>query len=346
MHLSFLEYLVDPATGESLQPEITECCGEFIETGLLKSSTHAYPIVRGIPRFVEYRADNYSRSFGYQWRKWPRLQFDSENIGRPMEGYTRKMWERITGTAEKTDPDGDQRSINRKRVSLDGAVIADIGCGPGRFIEVAHAKGARVIGIDYSAAVEAAEQNFKHNSNVCICQADALNLPLKPRSLDGAFSIGVLHHTPDPQRGVEQAFGALRSNGWFALSVYGQHGYYDFPTVQLWRKFFKFLWPVLGHYPPLAYTYGTVSLFWPIAQALPPLGRAIRAVFPFVKLPDFQWSLLDTFDSVTPSYQSAHASFEVFRWLKHAGFMGVEPTDWGFASFRGCAAQKPLAASA
>jgi ubiquinone/menaquinone biosynthesis C-methylase UbiE len=88
------------------------------------------------------------------------------------------------------------------------------------------AKNARVFGIDYSAAMEVAEQNFKHNPDVCICQADALILPLKPQTLDGAFSIGVLHHTPNPQRGVEQAFRA----------------------------------------------------------------------------PDFRWSLLDTFESVTPSY--------------------------------------------
>jgi SAM-dependent methyltransferase len=342
MHLSFLDYLVDPATGEPLRLEITQRCGEFVETGLLKSSDHEYPIVRGIPRFVEYQSANYSRSFGYQWRKWPRLQFDSENIGRSMEGRTRKMWEKITGKSDDIDDLSDQIRLNDDDMNLNGAVIADIGCGPGRFIDVARAKGARVIGVDYSAAVEVAQQNFKHNPQVCICQADALNLPLKPQSLDGAFSIGVLHHTPDPQRGVEQAFRALRNDGWFALSVYGQHGYYDFPAVQFWRKFFKLLWPALRHYPPLVYTYGTVYLFWPVAHFVPPVGRAIRALLPFAKLPDFQWSLLDTFDSVTPCYQSAHASYEVFNWLKQAGFTNIEPTNWGFTSFRGRASQKSL----
>ncbi|HTQ40716.1 MAG TPA: class I SAM-dependent methyltransferase [Pirellulales bacterium] len=337
MHLSFLDYLADPTTGEPLRLKIAEQRGEFVEAGLLESAVHTYRIVRGIPRFVEYKAGNYTRSFGYQWRKWPRLQFDSENVGRPMEGYTQKMWEKITGMADENV------NLNGGKPNVNGAILADIGCGPGRFIEVARTKGARAIGIDYSAAVEVAEQNFKHDPNVCIVQADALNLPLKPQSLDGAFSIGVLHHTPNPKRGVQQAFCAVRPEGWFALSVYGQNGYYDFPAVQFWRKVFKRLWPVLGHYPPLVYTYGTVHLFWPVAHFVPPVGRAIRALLPFIKLPDFQWSLLDTFDSVTPSYQSAHASFEVFSWLKQAGFSNIEPTNWGFTSFRGCVSQKPLA---
>jgi SAM-dependent methyltransferase len=322
MHISFLEYLVDPTTKQPLQLEVSERNGNFIETGVLKSSAQTYSIVRGIPRFVEYQSANYSRSFGYQWRKWPRLQFESENVGRPMAGHTRKMWEKITGIVDNS-------------AMLKDAVVADIGCGPGRFIDVARSKAARVIGIDYSAAIEVAEQNFKHDPNVCCCQADALNLPLKSRSLDGAFSIGVLHHTPDPKAVVEQIAGALRPDGWFAISVYGQNGYYDFPMVQFWRRVFKTLWPIMGPYPALAYTYATVHLFWRVARIAPPLGKAVRAILPFINLPDIQWSLLDTFDSVTPSYQSAHSSYEVFRWLKDLGFTSVESTNWGFTSYRG-----------
>jgi SAM-dependent methyltransferase len=322
MHLSFLEYLVDPLTHEPLELEASDRQGDFVEAGLLHSSTHTYPIVRGIPRFVEFQSANYSRSFGYQWHKWSRLQFESDNLGKPMAGHTRTMWERITSMAEA-------------KVDLNGTLVAEIGCGPGRFIDVARSKGARVIGIDYSDAVEVAEKNFKNSRDVCICQANALNLPLKPRSMDGVFSIGVLHHTPNPERGVAQALQLLRPGGWCALSVYGQNGYYDFPAVQFWRKIFKALWPVLGQYPPLLYTYGVVYLSWPVANWAPPLGKAIRALFPFVKLPDIQWSLLDTFDSVTPSYQSAHSSYEVFSWLKRAGFTDIQPTNWGFTSFRG-----------
>jgi len=322
MHKSFTEYFVDPITKEPLRLEVVDGQGDFVETGFLKSSTGQYPIVRGVPRFVDYETTNYSRSFGYQWQKWPRLQFEAENAGKPMEGHTRKMWEKITG----------QYAPGR---SLEGQLVVDMGCGPGRFVDVARSKGARVIGVDFSAAVEAAQKNFVDDPNVCICQADALNLPLRPASVNGVFTIGVLHHTPDPERGVKQAWNILKSGGWFAIHVYERRGYYDFTAVQLWRKLFKMLWPVFRQYPPLLYTYVTVLLFRPLALLSPAFGKFICNFFPFIILPDLNWSLLDTFDSVTPSYQSAHDSFEVFSWLKNTGFSDVEPTNWGFTSYRG-----------
>lgn len=321
MHISFVDYFVDPQTKEPLELEITNLEGEFVESGFLKSSTNRYPIVRGIPRFVEFKSANYSKSFGYQWHKWPRVQFESDNINKPMEGHTRKMWEKITGINSEID--------------LANQLVVDIGCGPGRFIDVARTKGARVIGLDYSSAVEVAQNNFAKDPHVCICQGDALNLPLKEASVDGVFTIGVLHHTPNPERGVQQARKILRDGGWFAISVYGKGSYYDFPTVQLWRKLFSWLEPLFGYYPPLIYTYVIVTLFRRLALLLPPLGKGIRIFFPFVVLPDANWALLDTFDSVTPSYQSAHESYEIFSWLKRAGLVDVEPTNWGFSSYRG-----------
>lgn len=318
MHRTFVEYFVDPVTKEPLRLECSEGHGDFVETGVLRSGDAEYPIVRGVPRFAGYEAKPYAHTFGYQWNKWSRVQFESENVGRPMQGHTTRMWERIAGMDS----------------SLSGQTVLDIGCGPGRFIEVARGKGARVIGIDYSSAVEAAAGNFRDDRDVCICQADALNLPLKDGAVDGAFTIGVLHHTPNPQKGVEEAARVLKPGGWFAMSVYGRGGYYDCAAVKFWRRVFKLLWPAFGHYPPLLYAYAMVYGVRPLAS-IPGVGRVIGAFLPFVNLPDPRWSLLDTFDSVTPSYQSAHTTHEVFQWLKQSGFGNIEPSDWGYTSFRG-----------
>jgi SAM-dependent methyltransferase len=324
MHRKFERFFREPQTGTRLRLEVTSERNDVIESGafISESSGARYPIVRGVPRFVAFESENYAASFGYQWRRWPKLQFESENVGKPMEGHTRHMWERIVGFHERAH-------------ELEGHTLLDIGCGPGRFIDVARSKGASVIGIDYSAAVEVAATNFKGDPDVCICQADALNLPLTSDSIDGAFSIGVLHHTPAPDCAVREAYRVLRPGGWFAVNVYGKGGYYDFPSVQLWRRLFNRLQPTFGHYPALAYTYFTVYAFRRLAFAAPTLGKAIRLAFPFAKLPDFDWSLLDTFDSVTPSYQSAHEPYEVFRWLKDSGYMDMQPSNWACA-FTGC----------
>ena len=318
MHKKFLPYLIDPVTKEALKLEITESRGDKVLTGFLLSSTSRFPIVNGIPRFAGYTTENYAESFGYQWNKWSRIQFESDNVGSPMYGHTTNMWEKITGIKSE----------------IKGQLVLDLGCGPGRFVEVAKEKGAMVIGLDYSMAVEAAAKNFKDDDNVCIIQGDALNLPICDAVVDGVFSIGVLHHTSNPEQGVKETARILKKGGWFGLAVYSKGGYYDFPSVQFWRKIFKFLWPVLKHYPPLAYTYLTVYGLRPL-KYMPFLDKVIRRVLPTVNSPDIRWALLDTFDSVTPSYQSAHEPFEVFQWFKKSGFVNIEPSDWGFTSFHG-----------
>lgn len=324
MRESFLPYLADPETGESLELVVVRREGDRILEGSLRSSFGEYPIVRGVPRFAGYvGAGDYVASFGYQWNRWRRVQFDSANRGRSMDGYTRRMWERITGRQDR----------------LDGLMLADFGCGPGRFLETVREKGARVIGIDLSSAVEAAQDNFGDDPDVLICQADALKPPLRAASFDAAYSIGVLHHTPKPSDGVSAMARSLKPEGWLGVCVYQKGSYYDSPLVRLYRKIFNAVEPILGHYPPLLYSYFAAYVLNPLSR-LPLIGLIVKATFPFARIPDSRWSLLDTFDSVTPSHQSTHESYEVFRWLKDLGMTGIEPSDWGATSYH---AIKPLA---
>jgi SAM-dependent methyltransferase len=321
MHRDFAQYFADPVTKEPLQLTIArERHGRVIE-GAFHSSIARYPIINGIPRFVDPHATAYASSFGYQWTRWPRLQFESENAGKVMAGYTRGMWEAITGV---TGPATDQ-------------LLLDVGCGPGRFVDVARSKGARVIGIDYSGAVEPAARSFAHDPGVCVCQGDALHLPIRSGSIDGVFTIGALHHTPDPACGVREAAAVLAPGGWFAISVYSAGGFYDAPMVQAWRRLFVKLWPYAGHVPPLIYAHLVVRAAR-VLRYLPPTGRLLHTLCPSKHLPDVNWSVLDTFDSITPSHQSAHTCHEVFTWLKRAGLHEIEPTTWAPTSFRGRAA--------
>lgn len=165
----------------------------------MSSSQNQYKIIRGIPRFAGFDdVNNYTNSFGYQWCKWSRLQFECENVGKPMEGHTRGMWEKITGI--------DQVDLNRD-------VFLESGCGPGRFLDVVLSKNGRANGIDLSDAVEAAQENFSENPNVLICQGDSLNLPIKSQAVDGAFSIGVFHHTSKPEKGCCELVRSVRPSG-------------------------------------------------------------------------------------------------------------------------------------
>ena len=318
MFLSFANYFCDPHYHTPMELEIYEQQGNRIVRGLFKSTKSEYPIIDGIPRFVIN--DNYSESFGFQWGKWPLIQFESENIGKPMEGHTTRMFDRITN------------NFSKHLKSTD--IILDIGCGSGRFIDLLQSRcSSRIIGIDYSNAVQVAYDNFRDNPNICIIQANALNLPFKSNYFHSSFSIGVLHHTPEPEVGVKEAFRVLKNDAQFSLCVYEKDSYYDTTTLKFYRKLFSFLRPLFSFLPAIIYSHVTVQFLGPLIKNFKLLKSLLVKVFPYTDLPDKNWAILDTFDSITPTYASVHTANELIAWLENAGFKNINSTDWGSTSF-------------
>lgn len=310
MKINHLKFLCDPETQEELKLEIFTANDNEVITGMLVSASNRYPIINGIPRFVSN--EGYSDNFGYQWNRWARVQFEDQNCGGPMELHTTNMFKSISGFTSE---------------DLVGKTVLDMGCGPGRFTDVAANMGATVIALDYSSAIDAAKENFKGtNLDIIFVQGDALKLPIKTNSLDYAFSIGVLHHTPSPETGVLEAWRVLRLGGEFAIRVYGfgARGFYTFPTVKMWRFIFQKLKPLLKHYPPLIYSYvfGTIGFY--LGKIWRPLSYPIRVVFPTAWEPDYRWAILDTFDAIATTFQSGHTPQEVENWLQRSGFGVVQ----------------------
>ena len=307
MHKKFIKILRDPLTGEDLELIVNEENSSEVLSGKLVSSSNTYEISNGIPRFV--KDEGYSDNFGWQWNKWARVQFEDENIGRPMEGYSKNMFSTITEFS---------------RSEIQNKLVLDIGCGSGRFTDIVSNMGATTIALDYSNAIDAAKDNVT-NKNVLFIQGDALLLPIKNEVIDFSYSIGVLHHTPNPKKGVEEAYRVLKKDGIFAISVYSKESLYTFSSVTFWRKIFKAMWPLFGHYPPLIYSriFGTINHYLGLISKY--LTYPIRLFFPTMVLSDIRWSILDTFDAVTTSFQSGHTIYEVFNWFSSTGFKEIKP---------------------
>src|SRR5437870_8713264 len=88
---------------------------------------------------------------------------------------------------------------------LRGLAVLDAGCGMGKFSYAASEGGARaVIGVDLSDAVEVANAHLRNRPNAHVVQASIYELPFRPGTFDFVFSIGVLHHLPDPERGFQR----------------------------------------------------------------------------------------------------------------------------------------------
>lgn len=324
MKTDFLKLLACPVTGSSLTLTIEEeYANGTIKTGdLLSEEGVVYPIIRGIPRFVE--AESYSKSFGYEWAKWPRVQFEDENQGKPMENHTEKMFYKATGF---------------EKSALDKKVVIEFGCGPGRFLDVVRRANGVAIGIDLSQAVEVARKNFENDTDVLIVQGDVLSPPFKKGVFDFGFSIGVLHHTPTPSVGFGALHRVVKNNGLVACTVYSYLrgiGLYDSFSVILFRKIHNFMEPVFRNKLALLYTYfAAYVLYYPLLlmRKIPGLhlvGAAIRKlIFPIAMLPDIRWRMLDTFDAITPKYASTHTPEEVEEWYRKSGSTEVKQTAWG-----------------
>ena len=151
-----------------------------------------YPVVRGIPRLA---GDTYAESFGRQWNRY--------DVARGEEDEA--TFQVKTGVAP---------------ADLAGKLVLDGGCGGGRYSRLAGSHGARVLGVDLSAAVDKAASLCAGLPDVCIVQADLLDLPLADAAFDMVFSIGVLHHTPDPRRAFAQIARKVKPGGRLAVWLY------------------------------------------------------------------------------------------------------------------------------
>src|SRR3954466_15042121 len=98
MREELLELLVEPGTRSALKLEGARGAKGRIEEGELvsESSGRRYPIVRGIPRFVDGRS--YAETFGFQWNRFRTVQIDSETRA----SHSRGRFDAETGwTSEK-----------------------------------------------------------------------------------------------------------------------------------------------------------------------------------------------------------------------------------------------------
>jgi SAM-dependent methyltransferase len=99
--------------------------------------------------------------------------------------------------------------------------VLEGGCGKGRHTKLAAEWGAiEVVGIDLGDGVESAFALTRDLPNAHIVQCDIFKLPLK-KAFDYAFSVGVLHHTPEPKAAFVSLAGKVKSGGHISAWVYG-----------------------------------------------------------------------------------------------------------------------------
>jgi SAM-dependent methyltransferase len=254
--------------------------------------------VDGVASFVDIRT--YADSFGFQWHRYARTQLDTAEIKESEYNFRIK-----TGLSPE---------------DVEGKLILDVGCGMGRFAEVATRWGAKVVGIDLSAAAEVAARNLADRDFVAF-RADVFHLPFALSSFDCIYSLGVLHHTPDCEAAVKVLPQFLKPGGILAVWLYsGYNKWYRFTDI--YRRWTHSMSPRTLH----GILRVAVPFFYHVDRGLrkiPVVGKptagVIHHVFPVNRQADAEARILDTFDWYSPQYQSKHTYEQVFRWFESCG---------------------------
>lgn len=302
---------------------VTGAPGEITDGWLLSADgRHRYPIRGGIPRFVP--ESNYADNFGMQWNRFAKTQLDSHS-GHPISAE--RFWKATGWRPEE----------------LRDQWVLDVGCGAGRFAEVALNAGAKVVALDYSGAVDACYNNLKRHSNLHVIQGDVYALPFARGCFPYVYSLGVLQHTPD----VAGAFAALPpmvgAGGRLCADFYWNRFRTLMHPKYLLRPFTKRM-NQQKLFSLLEASVPTLLRFSQLLGRVPLAGRLMKRVVPVADYTGIyplssqqleEWALLDTFDMLAPAYDHPQSVAMVMSWFKRAGLNDVEIFHCGHLVGRG-----------
>jgi SAM-dependent methyltransferase/uncharacterized protein YbaR (Trm112 family) len=241
MKKSFLQLLVCPLCHGTLRCESFQAAeNDAVESGLIICECGLrYPLIEGIPRLLppglqsmlwemhpeffrthcdslpkellpeetkpaSKRAEDEAlsaqrdtaRSFGYEWQAFSEMLPDYES-------NFRWYFERFPAD------------------SFAGKLILDAGCGTGRHtFHMARSGASQVVAMDFSQAIEVAARNNRENPNTHFVQADIYHPPFLPGTFDFVYSLGVLHHLPEPEKGFRTLLPLLKPGDYMNIYLY------------------------------------------------------------------------------------------------------------------------------
>jgi SAM-dependent methyltransferase/uncharacterized protein YbaR (Trm112 family) len=279
---------------------------------------HSYPIIGGIPRLLlpamrdalrregpvtghdERQADT-ALSFGYEWHRFPEMY----------DEWERQFLDYMQPHAVDFFP---------------GKKILDAGCGNGRFAYYAAKYGAEVWAIDLGPAVEVARRNTQ-SRNVHVVQADLHDPPFALESFDFIYSIGVLHHLPNPEAAFQNLLRFLKPGGVVQIYLYWKPEQRPIKAAMLLGvSAARRLTTRLPHSAVYVLAYPTAAIaftffVWPyrILKRVPLFNRVAEEIplKQYANLP-FRVCVNDQLDRFSAPIENRYTRADVQNWLARA----------------------------
>jgi SAM-dependent methyltransferase/uncharacterized protein YbaR (Trm112 family) len=376
MRPDLLRLLICPECGGglSLTPFRGGTTPEEVEEGLLvcEGCAHPYPVTDGIPRLLpdalarhrqftrrfrhELRAAGArvpnaeavrrfrklhgltARAFGYEWNAYRTTPWEEDVITFFwLTGVDPDLYRKVavTDVFSFYPTPADLAQVDAS--SLAEATVLDVGCGMGKYLAVVAAHAKQVIGLDLSDALTRARALLRDRPNVHLVQGNILAPPLRTNSIDFAYSVGVLHHTPDAHAAFARTASLVKPGGRLGIWVYpSELDQSPYARRVHWIQD-ELLRPITCRMPPrmmrrlVADPLGRLTFVRDrfAARYAVTGSRLHRYVAMWAgavavgRHRDLEIAAFLNFDWYSPQYRSYHNEDEVRRWYGEAGFEDV-----------------------
>lgn len=335
-----------PHTSEELviqEERVIDGDGEIIDGTLSNTSrTHYYAIRDGIPRF--FCDEKYNSCWDYKWRVL--------DGGKGLNYFVADK----NDIAYKIHDLFDSNSYAGKaHLGAKDGICLDVGCGVGQNTyrilrefcpKLCIAMDLTNSGVEIFRKIML-ERFPEFKKNLLIIQGSAHNIPVKSESIDYAFSLGVLHHTGNTEKGINELLRTLKQKGTFNIWIYASDVVpYEVKEKERQNKINSPL-----HYVPTLLRY-TIIMFWihlfrkiSVKSKMCFLRvfssdfyykaattRIIRffanIFFPVVAHPNKDYRLINMWDGYSNDFQDTFSEQELFNMVKKYDGVVLAFSDW------------------
>jgi ubiquinone/menaquinone biosynthesis C-methylase UbiE len=252
--------------------------------------------------------------FGLEWSTYDQSQLSPEELQKHFASYFRIFpWESLPQNAHGFD----------------------LGCGSGRWAKMVAPRVGQLHCIDASeGALTVARKNLASLPNCTLHLANVDQIPLPDESMDFGYSLGVLHHVPDPYKAMRSCVRKLRLGAPFLVYLY-----YAFDNQPPW---YRAMWRAsdavrklivcLPNRSKIAVTKGIAAgVYWPLARVarlLETAGAQIES-FPLssYRNTSFYTMKTDSLDRFGTRLEHRFSKIEVREMMVQAGLSDIRFSD-------------------